>query len=47
MWIRSVATLETHVQKLEAEYEKLNEDMARGELEGFNAKSGSQLRRLN
>ena len=38
-----MATLEGHIKKLEAEYERMNDEMAKGETDGYDAASGSYL----
>ena len=42
-WLRSVDGLEDHVLKLETEHGKLTDQMAKGEADGFNTTSGTQL----
>ena len=40
---RAAKTLEDHVKKLDEEYDKLNDHMAKGATSSFDATSGSQL----
>lgn len=40
-------TLQDHVAKLEAQYDILNEELARGENAGFSAELGSQVNQLS
>ena len=41
--LRSTKDLEDHIKKLEGEYDCLNDQLAHGESNGFNAESGTYL----